>query len=109
AGLAVLDILSEAYENGRLHETLIYFEQKLQATAQQHPELFEQEVGLGLMRGLRAKSAEMQGKVLKASMTERLIVLKAGRNTVRFLPSLTITKEEIDEGFRRFETALSSL
>ncbi len=109
AGLAVLDILSEAYENGRLHETLIYFEQKLQAAAQQHSELFEQEVGLGLMRGLRAKSAEIQGKVLKASMKERLIVLKAGRNTVRFLPSLTITKEEIDEGFRRFETALSSL
>ncbi|MCF6207547.1 MAG: aspartate aminotransferase family protein [Sulfurovum sp.] len=109
AGLAVLDILSEAYENGRLHETLLYFEQKLQAAAQQHSELFEQEVGLGLMRGLRAKSAEIQGKVLKASMKERLIVLKAGRNTVRFLPSLTITKEEIDEGFRRFETALASV
>jgi acetylornithine aminotransferase len=42
-------------------------------------------------------------------MTEGVIVLKAGRNTVRFLPSITISKNEIDEGFKRFEKAISSL
>jgi len=109
AGLAVLDILSEAYESGALHETLLYFEEKLQAVAAKYQSLFEKEVGLGLMRGLRAKSAEIQNSVLKCAMQERLIILKAGRNTVRFLPSLTITKAEIDEGFKRFEAALSSL
>jgi len=61
------------------------------------------------MRGLRAKSADVQSDVLKRAMAERLIVLKAGRNTVRFLPSLTITNEEIDEGFKRFETALEGI
>ena len=39
-------------------------------------------------------------------MKEGVIVLKAGRNTVRFLPSITITKNEIDEGFKRFEKAI---
>ncbi len=109
AGLAVLDILSELYDSGVLHETLLYFEQKLQDVAVRHTALFEKEVGLGLMRGLRAKSAEVQGRIIKESMKEGVVVLKAGRNTVRFLPSLTITKAEIDEGFKRFETALSSL
>ena len=109
AGLAVLDILSEEYDSGRLHETLIYFEGKLQEMAAKYENLFEKEVGLGLMRGLRAKSAEIQGNVLKNALKERLIILKAGRNTVRFLPSLTITKAEIDEGFKRFEAAISSL
>jgi len=109
AGLAVLDILSEEYDSGRLHETLLYFEGKLQEVAAKYENFFEKEVGLGLMRGLRAKSAEIQGNVLKNALKERLIVLKAGRNTVRFLPSLTITKAEIDEGFKRFETAVSSL
>ncbi len=109
AGLAVLDILSELYDSGALHETLLYFEQKLKDVATQHTALFEKEVGLGLMRGLRAKNAEVQGKIIKESMREGVVVLKAGRNTVRFLPSLTITKAEIDEGFKRFETALSSL
>ena len=109
AGNAVLDILSEVYESGALHETLLYFEEKLKAVAAGYPALFAQEVGLGLMRGLRAKSAEIQGHVIKKSLEEGVVVLKAGRNTVRFLPSLTISKEEIDEGFKRFEAALSSL
>jgi acetylornithine aminotransferase len=109
AGNAVLDILSELYDNGTLHETLLYFEGKLQQIAAKYAHLFEKEVGLGLMRGLRAKSAQVQGDVLKHALKERLIVRKAGRNTVRFLPSLTITKAEIDEGFKRFEAAVSSL
>jgi len=109
AGLAVLDILSDEYDSGRLHETLLYFEGKLQEVAAKYENLFDKEVGLGLMRGLRAKSAEIQGNVLKNALKERLVVLKAGRNTVRFLPSLTITKAEIDEGFKRFEAAVSSL
>ncbi|RRS31190.1 MAG: acetylornithine aminotransferase [Epsilonproteobacteria bacterium (ex Lamellibrachia satsuma)] len=109
AGLAVLDILSELYDNGSLHEALLYFEKKLQEIAAEYDNLFEKEVGLGLMRGLRAKSAEIQGNVLKNALEEGVIVLKAGRNTVRFLPSLTITKDEIDEGFKRFEKAISTL
>ena len=107
AGLAVLDILEKLYESGRLAETHLYFEKRLQEIAQSCQDLFEKEVGLGLMRGLRAKTPQIQAAVLKESMIERLIVLKAGRNTVRFLPSLTITKEEIDEGFKRFEAALA--
>ncbi len=71
--------------------------------------MFEKEVGLGLMRGLRAKSAEIQSTVIKNSMKEGVVVLKAGRNTVRFLPSLTISKSEIDEGFKRFEKVISTL
>ena len=71
--------------------------------------IFDKEVGIGLMRGLRAKDNDTMKAILANSMKEKLIVLPAGRNTVRFLPSLTITKEEIDEGFKRFEKAISSL
>jgi len=109
AGLAVLEILSGLYDSGVLHETLLYFEQKLKETASKYETLFDKEVGLGMMRGLRAKSAEIQGNIIKNCMKEGLVILKAGRNTVRFLPSLTIRKDEIDEGFKRFETAISTL
>lgn len=61
------------------------------------------------MRGLRATSAEVQTNIVNNCMSEGLIVLKAGRNTVRFLPSITISQEEIDEGFKRFEKAITSL
>ena len=109
AGLAVLDVLKPMYDAGSIDETLLYFANKLSDIAQNYTNLFEKEVGLGLMRGLRAKSAEIQGSIITKSMQEGLIVLKAGRNTVRFLPSITITKDEIDEGFKRFEKVLCSL
>ena len=109
AGLAVLDVLKPMYDDGIIDETLLYFSSKLKEIAEKYEKLFEKEVGLGLMRGLRAKSAEIQGNIIQKSMTEGLVVLKAGRNTVRFLPSITITKNEIDEGFKRFEKVLNTL
>ncbi len=109
AGLAVLEVLSDMDKSGKLTETLAYFTIKLKEIANKYPNLFTEEVGLGLMRGLRAKDNDTMKAVLSASMQNRLIVLPAGRNTVRFLPALTITADEIDEGFKRFEKAISSL
>ena len=109
AGLAVLEVLTPLYDNGLIDETMLYFSEKLKTLVTNYNDLFEKEVGLGLMRGLRAKSAEIQGLIIKGCMLEGVVVLKAGRNTVRFLPSITISKSEIDEGFNRFEKVLNTL
>ncbi len=109
AGLAVLEVLKPMYDEGLIDEKLLYFSQKLKYIVSKYDSLFEKEVGLGLMRGLRAKSAEIQVSIVENAMLEGLIVLKAGRNTVRFLPSITIGKNEIDEGFKRFEKVLNTL
>jgi acetylornithine aminotransferase len=108
AGLAVCEVLEEHYNSGAINETLIYFEEELKKIASAY-DLFIQDVGLGLMRGLRVENADTLGTIIKNSMREGLIVLKAGRNTVRFLPSITISKAEIDEGFKRFRKAIESL
>jgi len=109
AGLAVLEVLSKLDDSGELAKSLNYFEEKLKEILAKHSNIFDKEVGIGLMRGLRAKDNDTMRAVLANSMQEGLIVLPAGRNTVRFLPSLTITKDEIDEGFKRFEKALFSI
>jgi len=109
AGLSVLSILLDMYDSGLLYESLLYFEDKLKKIAEKYPNVFDKEVGVGFMRGLRAKDSQTVTNILTNSMNEGLILLKAGRNTVRFLPSMTITKEEIDEGFKRFEKALNSI
>ncbi|CAA6824280.1 MAG: Acetylornithine aminotransferase (EC [uncultured Sulfurovum sp.] len=109
AGLAVLEVLSKMDEEGALTETLAYFTVQLKEMATKYPNLFTEEVGLGLMRGLRAKDSETMKAVLTNCMENKLIVLPAGKNTVRFLPALTITASEIDEGFERFEKAISSI
>jgi acetylornithine aminotransferase len=109
AGLAVLEVLEDRYDQGEIAQTQLYFEEKLSAIMAQYTSLFDQAVGLGLMRGLRAKNSTLQSAILDAAFDAGVIVLKAGRNTVRFLPGLTITQVEINEGFNRFEKALNTL
>ncbi len=103
ASLEVLNIL----ENKDLTSTIDYFNQKLLNLTKYN--FIEKEVGLGLMRGLRIKDADTLTKLINECFKERVLVLKAGRNTLRFLPPLTITKEEIDEGFKRVEKAFKKL
>jgi acetylornithine aminotransferase len=105
----VLDILEELKNSGELDETLIYFEEALSRFAAGHRAIFMEHVGFGLMRGLRVVDADTLGKIINAARSEGVIVLKAGRNTLRFLPPLTITKEDINEGFARLEKAMASL
>ena len=109
AGLAVLEILEQEQEKGMLAARITAFNAHLTGLAKNYPALFGAHVGLGLMLGLRATSSEVQQKVLAAAFEAGVIVLKAGKNTVRFLPPLTITKEEINEGFKRFEKAIAAL
>jgi len=109
AALEVLEILKEEKQSGRLDETILYFSQKLQALQKSYPEIFIEEIGLGLMRGLRVRDLDTLTHFLQKAYENGVLVLKSGKNTARFLPSLTITKEEIDEGFNRIETALKAM
>jgi acetylornithine aminotransferase len=61
------------------------------------------------MRGLRCKGDDTLAKIIKAGFNEGVLVLRSGRNTLRFLPPLTISKDEIDEGMRRLKNAINSL
>ncbi len=109
AGLAVLEVLEQEWASGALTARIAQFGGYLATLQKRHNDLFAAQVGLGMMLGLRAVSSEVQQHVLSAAFEAGVIVLKAGRNTVRFLPPLTITKEEIDEGFKRFEKAITAL
>jgi len=109
AANTVIDILSELKDSGELDRTFIKFEAKLEEVFSKNRDIFTSTVGFGLMRGLRVKDAETLSNIIKASHEKGLLILKAGRNTLRFLPPLTISDEEIIEGFKRLDEALSSL
>lgn len=109
AALEVLEILKEEKQSGRLDKTILYFSQKLQALQKSYPEIFIEEIGLGLMRGLRVRDLDTLTHFLQKAYENGVLVLKSGKNTARFLPSLTITKEEIDEGFNRINEVIKGL
>jgi acetylornithine/N-succinyldiaminopimelate aminotransferase len=109
AANAVLDTLESYKQSGGLDEGFIYFEQALQSFFEAHRGIFTESVGFGMMRGLRVRDAQTLGNIIGGALKAGVVVLKAGRNTLRFLPPLTITKEEIDEGFKRLDQAVSGL
>nr|WP_321265842.1 aspartate aminotransferase family protein [uncultured Sulfurimonas sp.] len=109
AACAVMDVLKEYADSGELTKTIEYFNQELEKFYSAHREVFTSKVGIGMMCGLRTINAETLAKIISNARDSGVIVLRAGRNTLRFLPPLTITKEEIDEGFKSLNHAVSSL
>ena len=109
AACSVVDILNEYKSSGKLDETIEYFAQKLEELFNSNRNLFTQKVGIGMMCGLRCKNAETLTNVMSNAKDNGVMVLKAGRNTLRFLPPLTITKEDIDEGFNSLSRAVSTI
>ncbi len=109
AGLEVLEILESYKNSGELDEAFIYFDLKLKEFALEFPKIFEEVVGLGLMRGLRCFDTVDLAALIESAFKEGALVLKSGRNTLRFLPALTITKVEIDEGFKRLKNAFNKV
>ncbi|MHC3993945.1 acetylornithine/succinylornithine family transaminase [Thiomicrolovo sp. ZZH C-3] len=109
AANAVLDVLEAYKESGKLDEAFLYFETELKKLFEEHRGLFTAAVGFGMMRGLRAKDADTLARIIANAREEGVLVLKAGRNTLRFLPPLTISREEMDEGFARLRRALAAV
>ena len=109
AAMTVVDFLNHYKESGALDEMIIAFSAKLDAMQKAHTDLFTEAVGFGLMRGLRMNDGDVLNNLINLARENGVMVLRAGRNTLRFLPPLTITKDEMNEGFKRLEKAINSL
>lgn len=71
-----------------------------------HPDLVGEVRGRGLILGLQL--AEDPSPVVKAARERGLLVITAGTNTLRFVPSLTVTEDEIREGLDILGDAIAS-
>lgn len=102
----VLDILEEYSQRGELIDHQNYFEMSLERFASAYPGIFTERVGIGMMQGLRVIDGEVLSKIIDSAFEIGVLVIKSGRNTLRFVPPLTISKSEMDEGFRRLNIAM---
>ena len=106
AALTTLNILSHLKENHKLDKTIKYFNKKLEKLQKEHCNIFTQKVGIGLMLGLRMKDENALKTLIEEAHKNRILILKSGKNTARFLPPLTISKDEINEGFKRLKKSI---
>lgn len=109
AACKVVDILDEYKNSGQLDEIIIYFKTALEKLIEKYPDILLQKVGVGLMKGIRIIDATTLATIISNAFNEGVLVLKAGKNTLRLLPPLTISKKEIDEGFKRLDNAISKI
>lgn len=109
SALATLNELGKLKVTKKLDNTIKIFSKKLNKIVSDNPEIFEKRVGLGLMQGLVLKDEKNLGIIFDKALKNGLLVLKSGKNTLRFLPPLNITKAEIKEGFERLKAVLKEI
>jgi acetylornithine/N-succinyldiaminopimelate aminotransferase len=99
------NLLANADERGR------QLRKGLRAIAQTYPELIVDVRGWGLITGmeLQAEVELASTDIVKAAMTEGLLLVPAGPKVVRFVPPLVVTETEIDQALLALSRAIASL
>jgi acetylornithine/N-succinyldiaminopimelate aminotransferase len=81
--------------------------QRIEGLVAAHPEVFEAVRGSGLMLGLVCKKPV--GDVVSAGYAAEVLTVPAAENTLRILPPLNLTDEDIAEAVRRLDAAATAL
>ena len=106
-GNAVMDTLNEADFLKNVSELGSYFKAELQKLVERYPQLLKEVKGLGLMLGLYCLTDA--GQLIAHLQEQKLLVVKAGGNSVRLLPALNVSKQEIDSAVNIINNVLSNI
>ncbi len=90
----VLEIFEKENVIGHVREVTPYFEMRLQELADKYDCILCRR-GVGFMQGLVFDRPV--GEIINKALENGLLVINAGADIIRFVPSLVITKENIDE------------
>lgn len=93
-GNAVFDQVNDSEFLLHVSELGAYLESGLEELVEHYPALLKGVRGLGLMLGLYCIADA--GEIIRRLQKHRLLVVKAGGNSIRLLPALNVKKEEID-------------
>ncbi|KAL4241316.1 class-III pyridoxal-phosphate-dependent aminotransferase family protein [Abortiporus biennis] len=106
-GFHVLSRLSDKAFVNHLRETSSYLQERLSALPKWFPSILQPEVrGRGLILGLGFKNEADPGKLVKLARERGVLILTAGKDAVRFVPSLTIGEEEVNTAVDVLESCL---
>ncbi|SHE86067.1 acetylornithine/N-succinyldiaminopimelate aminotransferase [Ruegeria intermedia] len=102
-GCAVLDhVATPAFLDG-VNRKAGLLRQKLEGLVADHPEVFEEVRGSGLMLGLKCRAPNAD--VVAAGYDNEVITVPAADNVIRLLPPLTLTEDDIAQAQIRLEKA----
>ena len=106
-GCAVLDVVADAGFLAEVNRKAGLMRQRLEGLVAEHPGVFEEVRGAGLMLGLKCKVANAD--VVASGYDHDLITVPAADNVIRLLPPLTISDDEIAEAVTRLDAIARAL
>ncbi|UWR32599.1 aspartate aminotransferase family protein [Sulfitobacter sp. W027] len=106
-GCAVLDVVADDAFLAEVNRKARLMRQRLEGLVAEHPEVFEEVRGTGLMLGLKCKV--VNADVVAAGYANALITVPAADNVIRLLPPLTISDDEIAEAVTRLDAIARDL
>ena len=113
AALATIDVL----ENGGIENAAnqgAYMMERLGEMAARHPSMGDVR-GVGLMVGVefvqdkatRVADARLRNRIVEVAFEHGLLIMGCGANSMRMIPPLVVTRDELDEGLEIFEHAVT--
>lgn len=104
---AVLDIFKKRNIPGHAAMVGNYLEEQLKDLAEEC-ELVKEHRGMGLIQGLEF-TCPVGPIVKEALLNQKLVLISAGTNVIRFVPPLVIEKNDVDEMIKRLRAAIEAV
>ena len=82
---------------------------ELAAVANDFPAVFDQPRGIGLLLGLPVRAGWKAADFVQHGLDQGLFINAAGRNTLRFVPPLIITADEVRDAMQRLRATIASV
>ncbi|HJO11647.1 MAG: aspartate aminotransferase family protein [Gammaproteobacteria bacterium] len=101
----VFDLLTAPAFLQHLNEQAVYIRESLSHLCEKHPDLIEGITGIGLMIGV--KCVINNNDLIAALQQHKLLAVKAGSNTIRLLPALNVSRDEVDSALEILSNVLS--
>ena len=99
---AVLDLLLENNFLDNLKKTILYFDKKMDELIKfdlDKSPILHQKKGSGMLRGFQLVEKVTAGDFGNIARDKGLLLVGAAENTIRLLPPLNTSKEEVDQAF----------
>lgn len=106
-GLHVLRRLSALPES--IQDVGAYLKARLSQLSEWFPELVGAVRGRGLILGIPLKRAGDNAVLVERARKRGLLLLTCGSDAVRFVPSLTVTRAEVDRAMEVIESSLAGM
>lgn len=110
ASAVALTVLHELADNGivdAIDEKSNYFIGRLNELIKKYPDKLLEVKGMGLLLGVKVKIDPR--RVMDKCFSNKLLVISAGADVIRFLPPLNVKKNEIDEALEIFDKSIGEM